>query len=294
VFAVLAALALLAVGVVARNAGQQRQLDRQALAKATAEASGTFELNAGGEPIRQVLQKIGGAEQAENRRRSLDRLAAGIPTEEIPEVLQAATVLLDAPQRSQFQKSLLVRLGAVNPLVAMTNASAVAGEIVNDRGERDTGAYFQLAVLDYWMQSDWSGAFNWVCHLPDTGDQQRALEIIICAVQAQPDSEAKHQRLVSCIGALARTDLYGALAAAESLPSEQRFGVMIACVWTKVAPVVVRRLGVQPEIMTSRNDSWVWPFSGLNTGVSRPANAPTTIGTASAETNTPVQVQPQE
>lgn len=276
VFAVLAALALLAVGVVARNAWQQRQLDRQALAKATAEVSGTFELSAGGEPVRQVLQKIGGAEQAENRRRSLDRLAVGIPTEEIPEVLQAAAVLLDAPQRSQFQKSLLVRLGAVNPSSAMTNASAVAGEIVNDQGERDTGVYFQLAVLDQWMQSDWAGAFNWVCQLPNAGDRQRALEKLIRAVQAQPESEAKHQRLVNCIGALARTDLYGALAVAESLPSDQRFGVKLACVWAKVAPVVVRRLGVPPEIMASQNDSWVWPISVFNTGVSRPANAPAT------------------
>lgn len=274
VFAVLAALALLAVGVVARNAWQQRQLDRQALAKANAEASGTFELTAGGEPIPLVLQKIGGAEQQENRRRSLDRLTAGISTEEIPEVLQAAAVLVDAQQRSQFQKSLLVRLGTVNPLSAMTNASAVAGEIVNDQGLSDTSLYFQLAVLDHWMQTDWPGAFNWVCQLPDAGDQQRTLEKIIRAVQAQPESEAKHQRLVNCIGALARTDLYGALAAAELLPSDARFGVMVACVWTKAAPVVVRRLGLPPEIMTSREASWAWPYSVLNTVTNRPANVP--------------------
>lgn len=244
--------------------------------------------------MRLVLQKIGGAEQAENRRRSLDRLAAGIPTEEIPEVLQSAAVLLDAQQRSQFQKSLLVRLGAVNPLSAMTNASAVVGEIVNDQGERDTCAYFQLAVLDHWMQSDWAGAFNWVCQLPDAGDQQRSLEKIIRAVQARPDSEAKQQRLVNCIGALARTDLYGALAAAELLPSDARFGVMVACVWTKAAPVVVRRLGLPPEIMTARNDSWTWPFFTPNANVSRPANAPATAEAVSADTNGPVQAQPQK
>ena len=270
VFAVLAALALLAVGVVARNAWQQRQLDRQALAKATAEASGTYELTAGGEPIRQVLEKIGGAAQAENRRRSLERLAAGIPTGEIPAVLQEAAVLLDAQQRSQFQKTLLVRLGAVNPLAAMTNASAVAGEIVNDQGERDTSLYLQLAVLDHWMQSDWLGAFNWVCQLPDAGDQQRALEKVIRAVQTQPDSEAKQQRLVNCIRALAQTDVYGALAAAESLPRKVQFGVKFACVWTKAAPVMVRRLGLPPEIMMSREASWAWPLSSSNAVTNRP------------------------
>lgn len=294
VFAVLAVLALLAVGVVARNAWQQRQLDRQALAKATAEAAGTYELTADGEPIRQVLQKIGGAEQAENRRRSLDRLAAGIPTDEIPEVLQAAAVLLDAPQRSQFQKSLLVRLGAVNPLSAMTNASVVAGEIVNDQGGRDTNLYLQLAVLDQWMQTDWSGAFNWVCQLPDAGDRQRALDKIIRAVQSQPDSEAKQQRLVNCIGALARTDVYGAVAATESLPSEVRFDVKLACVWTKAASVVVRRLGLPPEIMSPRNDSWAWPFSTSNANVSRPTNSPAPTEAVSADTNGPVQAPPQE
>jgi hypothetical protein len=294
VFAVLAALALLAVGVVARNAWQQRQLDRQALAKATAEASGTYELTAGGAPIQQVLQNIGGAAQAENRWRSLERLAAEISLAEIPEVLQAATVLVDAQQRSDFRKSLLVRLSAVNPLAAMTNASAVAGEIVNDQGLRDSNVYFQLAVLDQWMQSDWSGAFNWVCQLPDAGNRQRALDKIIHAVQAQPDSEAKHQRLVNCIGALARTDLYGALAAAESLPREVRFSVMAACVWTKVAPVMVRRLGLPPEIMTSREASWAWPISFSSAGTNRPAISPATSEPTSPVMNNPVQPPPQE
>ncbi len=292
VFAVLAALALLAVGVVARNAWQQRQLDRQALARANAEASGTYELTAGGEPIRQVLQNLGGAEQAENRRRSLDRLAAGISTEEIPEVLQAAGVLLDAQQRSQFQKSLLVRLGAVNPLAAMTNASAATGEIVNDQGARDTYAYFQLAVLDQWMQTDWTGAFNWVSQLPEGEARDRALNKIIRAVQAQPDSETKQHRLVNCIGALAQTDVYGALAAAESLPREVQFGVKFACVWTKAAPVVVRRLGLPPEIMMSREASWAWPFSSSNTNLSRSAIAPENSEAVSTATNSPVQAKP--
>jgi hypothetical protein len=292
VFAVLAALALLAVGVVARNAWQQRQLDGEALAKATAEASGTFEVSAGGELMQQVLQKIGGAEQAENRQRSLDRLAAGIPMEKIPEVLQSAAILLEAQQRSHFQKSLLVRLGAVNPLSAMTNASAIRVAIMNDQGASDSGVYFQLAVLEQWMQSDWSGAFNWVCQLPDAGDQQRCLEKIMRAIQAQPDSQAKHQRLMSCIGALARTDFYGALAASDSLPSGARFAAKLACFWTKVAPVVVRRLGLPQEIMTSRDASWAWPFSISRTNVIRPKNAPTAAEAASAGTNSPVQTKP--
>lgn len=292
---VFAVLALLAVGVVARNAWQQRQLDRQALAKANAEASGTYELATGEvEPIREVLQKIGGAEQAENRRRSLDRLAAGISTEEIPEVLQDAAVLLDVQQRSQFQKSLLVRLGVVNPLSAMTNASAMAEKIVNDQGLSDSNLYLQLAVLDQWMQTDWPGAFSWVCQLPDARDQQRALDKIIRAVQAQPDSEAKQQRLVNSIGALAKTDVYGALAAAESLPSDQRFGVIVACVWTKAVPVVVRCVGVPPEIITTRDGFWAWPFSITNAVTNRPASSPTTTEAVSADTNRPAQAKPQE
>ena len=251
-FAVLAALGLLAVGVVVRNARQQQRLDGQALAKATSEASGTFEPVAGAEPIRQVLQKIGGATQDENRRASLDRLAAGISPEEIPEVLMSSSVMVDAQQRSRFQKMLLIRLGAVNPLSAMTNASALEEKIVNEQGASDSSLYFQLAVLDDWMQSDWPGAFDWVCQLSVTGDRQRALDKIIRAVQAQPDAKAKNQRLVKCVVELAETDLIGALALAESLPSGDWFDAMIALACSADIPVVVRHLWLPPEIIWPR------------------------------------------
>jgi hypothetical protein len=166
------------------------------LAKATAEASGTFDVAFNGsELIRQVLQKIGGAEQKENRRRSLDQLAAAISPEEIPAALNAALIIVDDQQRSYFQKGLLVHLGRVNPLSAMTNASAIEGKIVNDAGLSDSRLSFQLAVLDNWMQTDWAGAFHWVCQLPDDDLRQRALDKIIRFAQSQLDATAKNLAL---------------------------------------------------------------------------------------------------
>jgi chromosome segregation ATPase len=102
-FAVLAVLASLAAAVVARNAWHQRQTDNQALATADAEASGTFDLTSVAESsLRQALQKVGGAEQSENRRRSLDRLAVLVPLGEIPGDLKAAAIIADAQQRNHF------------------------------------------------------------------------------------------------------------------------------------------------------------------------------------------------
>jgi uncharacterized coiled-coil DUF342 family protein len=187
VFALLAALALLAAGMVTRMAVRQRQAASQALAQAAAEGTGKFDLPPGGatpEQVRQVLQKIGGVEQNDNRRRSLDQLAAGIPPEGIPEALKASAVLLNDSQRSDFQKQLLVRLGGVNPVSAMTCASAVEGKIVNEEGAGDSVIYFQLAVMDVWMKTDLPGAFNWVCQLTDADARQRALEKIIPALAA--------------------------------------------------------------------------------------------------------------
>jgi predicted nucleic acid-binding Zn-ribbon protein len=157
VFALLAALALLAAGMATRMAVRQRKVASQALAQAAAEGAGTFALPSDGAApaqIQQMLQKIGGAEQNENRR------------------------------RSDFQKRLLVRLGGVNPAAAMICASAVEGKIVNEAGAGDSAIYFQLAVLDGWMKTDLSGAFNWVCQLPDADARQRALEKIIPALAA--------------------------------------------------------------------------------------------------------------
>jgi predicted nucleic acid-binding Zn-ribbon protein len=187
VFALLAALALLAAGMATRMAVRQRKVASQALAQAAAEGAGTFALPSDGAApaqIQQMLQKIGGAEQNENRRRSLDQLAIGIPPEAIPEALKASAVLLNDSQRSDFQKRLLVRLGGVNPAAAMICASAVEGKIVNEAGAGDSAIYFQLAVLDGWMKTDLSGAFNWVCQLPDADARQRALEKIIPALAA--------------------------------------------------------------------------------------------------------------
>jgi hypothetical protein len=215
VFALLAVLALLSAGVALR----QREVASQALTTASAEADGKFDPAAGGlEPVRQALQKFGGSEQAENRRRSFDHLAAGIPREEIPQALQAAAIIADDQQRSHFQKWLLVRLGWENPAAAMTCASAIEGNIVNDAGLADSAIYFQLAVLEDWMQTDLPGAFRWACDLPDADARQRAWKNIFRWVQSQPDSGAVNQALALCIGELAKTDVSQALALAESLP----------------------------------------------------------------------------
>ena len=299
VFALLAALALMAAGMVANQAWRQHQAASQALAKATAEAAGTFDLpSGGGAPIRQWLQKIGGAEQDENRRSSLDRLAASIPPGEIPEVLKAASVIVDDQQRSHFQKWLLVRLGRVNPLSAMTNASAIEGKIVNDKGLSDSGLYFQLAVLGNWTKTDWPGAFNWVCQLPDADSRHRALDEINRLVQSQPDSEAKNQALANCLGELAKTDVPGAMALAESLPDAAWRSPLIASQWMQIDPFAIwdwiNLTVLPPEIMSPRKTSWPWTKSFSNANFGHPALLPATPKLLSTATNVPVSVQPQE
>lgn len=133
VFALLAVLALLATGEALR----QRRVVSQALATATVEAAGKFEWAPGdAEPIQRVLQKIDGAEQAENRRRSLDQLAAEISAAEIPGALAASAVMADDPLRR----------------------------------------YFQLAVLNNWLKADLPGAIHWVYQLPDSETKNQALE----------------------------------------------------------------------------------------------------------------------
>jgi MTH538 TIR-like domain (DUF1863) len=217
VWAVLAALALLVAGTVAVRAWRQQQADQQALALATAEAAGNFSPPAGGtEPVRQVLEKIAGAAQAENRQHSLAELAAGISVAEIPEALAAAAVMVDDRPRSQFQKMLLLRLGAVNPLSALTNAAAIDSRIVNDAGAADTVGYFQLAIVDEWVKRDLPGALQWVSQLP-AGD-------------------TRHQALARCIDELAKTDVAGALALAESLPDGVEQDAVLARLWPKASP----------------------------------------------------------
>lgn len=181
VFALLAVLALLAASIALR----QRKVANQALAKVTADSAWSPDSTLGRmdqAQIRQALQNINGVAQDENRRRSLNELAVWIPRDEIPEALKSSSLILNDQQRSHFQKWLLVRLGWMNPLSAMTCASGIAGKIVNEDETSDSSNYFQLVLLDNWMQTDLSGAFSWACQLPDTDARQRALEKIIPAL----------------------------------------------------------------------------------------------------------------
>ena len=261
VFALFSVLTLLTASI----ALWQSKTASQALAKAAAEATGKFDLTQGGldqEQIGQMLRNIGGAEQDGNRRRSLDQLAASIPREAIPETLKASAVIVNDQQRSRFQKWLLVRLGWVNPVFAMTCASTINGEIVNDEGLGDSGSYFQLAVLDNWMQTDLPGAFNWVCQMPELDSRQRALEKIIHWVKSQPDSESKNKVLETCIGELAKTDISGAMALAESLPEGVWRSTVIVRLWIKADPFAawewINGLDLHQEILQPRVAPLSW------------------------------------
>ena len=282
VFAVLAVLALLAAGLSVSTALRQRKVANQALAK-TATADGKFDPAQGGldhERIGQVLRNIGGTEQA----RSLDQLAAWIPQPEIPEALKASALLLNDQQRSHFQKWLLIRMGWANPMSAMTNANAIEGKIVNDEGLSDSGSYFQLAVLDNWMQTDFAGAFNWVCQLPDADSQQRALDKIIPWLQSQPDSESKNKALENCIDELAKTDVSAALALAESLPAGD---------WR--SPVIVGLFNDSlQEIMRSQQVPLPWATFLLSSYISSSAMFPVETEMPSKATNDPVQIEPKQ
>ena len=200
VLAVIAVLALMSAGTAASIAWSQRKITNEATAKAAARAAWEPDLTQAKmdqEQILQALQKIVSAEQERNRRPSLDKLAAWIPTAEIPKTLKAAAVIVDDAQRSRFQKRLVIRLGWEKPLAAMTCASAIGGKIVNDEGADDSSRYFQLAVLGNWMQSDLPGAFNWVRQLPDADARDGALEKMIPALVAAnpPDTLAKLNEL---------------------------------------------------------------------------------------------------
>ncbi len=257
VFAVLAVLAALA----AAQAWRERKAASLALAEAMAEAAGNFNLAIGGmEPVRQTLQKIGGAEQAENRQRSLDQLATGIPVAEISNALSASAVIVDDRQRSHFQRWLLLRLSWSNPATAMTCASAIAGKIVNDAGQEDSVSYFQVAVLNNWMQTDWPTAFKWVCQLPE--------------------SEAKNKMLTTCINELAKTNLPRALNVTESLPEG---------VWRSIMMAVLLN-GVPSAIMQPR--AVVWPWSGFLRDVNLDCLTifPVEVEMFSTATNSPAKV----
>jgi hypothetical protein len=209
--------------------------------------------------------------------------------------LKAAAIIADAQQRSHFQKWLLIRLGWVNPVAAMTNASAIEGMIVNDDGAADSNLYFQLAVLDNWTRTDWAGAFNWVCQLADTDSRQRALDTLIRTVQSEPDSESRYQSLADGIGELAKSDLSGALTLAESLPGGVRRDTILASLWMKAETFTVSEwiysLVVPPEIMASPKAAWPWAKPFWNANFDRPALLPASTGMLTMTTNGPVQVQ---
>ena len=245
-----------------------------------------------------MLQKIGGAEQAENRQRSLEELASGIPGTEIPETLQASVVMVNDQQRSHFQKSLLIRLGGVDPMSAMTNASAIVGNIVNDDGSSDSALYFQLAVLDNWMKTDLPKALNWVCQLPDPDSRQRALEKIFRWVQFQPDSDSRNKALESCIGELAKTDVSGALALAESLPEGAWRSMAIARLWMQTDPFAVwewiNHLDLPPaEIMQRQKAPCPWTKFLLNSPFGSPIIFSVETEIFSKATNDPIQIKPK-
>jgi hypothetical protein len=222
----------------------------------------------------------------------------GSNRDEIPEALKAASVIVDDQQRSHFQKWLLIRLGWVNPLSAMTNAGAIEGKIVNEEGASDSNLCFQLAVLDNWMQTDWPGAFHWVCQLPDAGSRQRALNEIIRALQSQPDSEARNRALANCIGELAKTDVSGAWVLAQSLPAGAWRDALIVWLWTKADPFAVsdwiNNLVLPPEIMTPRTTSWPWTKPLVNANFGRATIFPVETEALPSSTNDPIPVKPNE
>lgn len=299
VFALLAVLALLTAGIATSMAWRQRKGASQALAMAAAEKAGDFNLVKGGvEQVRQLLWKIGGAEQDEYRRRSLDQLAASIPLAEIPEALKASSVILNDQQRSRFQKWLLLRLGWVNPVSAMNYASVIERNIVNDEGLSDSGIYFQLAVLDNWLKTDLPGAFSWVCQLSDADSRQRALKQFSRWVKSQPDSESKSKVLATCIGELAKTDISGALALAESLPEEAWRSTVIVRLWIKADPFAswewINSLDFPPEIIQPRTAPWPWEKFLLNANLGGLTIFPVEIEMLSNTTNGPIQIQPKE
>ena len=301
VFAILAVLALLAAGVAAIMTLRQRQVASEALAKAEAEAVGKFELAAGAlgpESIRQLLGKIGGAEQSTNRQHSLEQLASSIPCEDIPEALKTSAVMVNDQQRSRFQKSLLVRLGEANPMSAMTNASAIAGDIVSDDGAQDSVSYFQLAVLAGWLQTDFPAAFNWACSLPDTHSRQLALDKIIQWLKSQPDSASKNQLLANGIDALATTDVFSALALAEWLPEGAWRNTLIARLWLKADPYSVLKWFNSPDFLSEigllPRPALLWSKFFLNPNADGSTKVSVETEMLSTATNSPVQIKPPE
>jgi hypothetical protein len=187
VLALVTLITLLISGVI----WWQRKNYSQVSSKPAFEASKTSDLAQGKldqAHIRLLLQQYSAAPLEENQLRGLDELAARIPLDEIPEALKAASTISDDRQRGRFQKQLLIRLGEVDPLSAMTNAGSIAGKILNDEGSADSSLFFQLAVLDDWLKTNRPAALDWIRQLPDADAQQRALNRIIPALAADNPS----------------------------------------------------------------------------------------------------------
>jgi hypothetical protein len=251
VLAVLSVLALLAAGLVANLALRQRKV-----------ADGLIQ-----EPITLVLQKLGGAEAA----RSLDQLAASIPPAEIPEALKASSVILNDQLRGHFQKWLLIRLGWVNPVSAMTNASAIEGKIVTDARLSEAARSLQLAVLDNWLQADLPGAVNWV--------------------KSQTDSESKNQMLAVCIRELAKTDFPSALALAEALPEGDWRSAVISSLAGQIDLSAAWEWIYSQDVLPETLVPFPWTNFLLTLNFCSPPNS--TVGTEvlSDTTNGPIQIK---
>lgn len=293
VFALLAVLGLLTAGLAASLALRQGQIANQALAKVDAQevwTSGRIDQ----EWIKQALQNIAGAETA----RRMDQLAAAIPMADIPEALQASAVMVNDQQRSHFQKWLLVRLGWVNPVSAMTSATGIEEKIVNDAGMTDSGLYFQLAVLDNWMQTDLPAAFNWVCQLPDADARQRALEKIIPAL-FQPSGAGQVDALNQVVANWTRKDPSAVAQFARQHP--ELFGDTLGDIaeasslgdWS-AAWKGINRLDLPPAIMRPRKFPLPWTQFLLNSTLGSLTMFPVETERSSTVTNDPVQIQPPE
>ena len=100
-------------------------------------------------------------------------------------------------------------VGRVNPLAAMTNASAVAGEIVNDQGARYQPLFAarRAGSLDAerLVGSVQLGLSVAGCRRSAT----RPLEKQFARCKPSRTRKPKQQRLVNYIRALAQTDVYG-------------------------------------------------------------------------------------
>ena len=195
VLALIVVLTLLAAGIAASIVLWRRQAAIQALARVpTADVwePDLTQLKQGRldqDQIRQTLEEIV-VEQGTNQVRSLDKLAAWIPSDEIPDTVKAATILSEGQPRSHFQKQLLIRLSWTNPVSAMACASGIEGKIVDDNEAENFDSYFQLAVLDNWMRTDLPAASNWVRQLSDTDARNPALEKIVLLLAADNPQNA--------------------------------------------------------------------------------------------------------